>query len=183
MRKAAIKTIMAAGYLDIIKGNEREIATIYGETSTQQKGVDSTSTLSPAEKATLVSKLAARERNVVVMTGATDYVSDGRRTFSVANGHEYLGVVTGTGCVLGTVISAMVTVFPEDKLAAAVAGLLLFEVAAETAAVRQDVEGPGTFQAAFVDELWKLRRATTAGDWRWLSVAKVTAIDVAEVEV
>lgn len=167
---------MDAGYIDIIKGNEGEITTVYGETDIQQKGVDSSSTLTPAEKAALVSKLAGREKNVVVMTGKTDYVSDGTRTFAISNGHEYLGMATGTGCVLGTTISAMAAVFPEDKLAATVAGMLLFEVAAEMAAVRQDVQGPGTFVTALVDELYKLRKATLEKDLRWLSIAKVEAV-------
>ena len=121
---------MSGGYLDIIKGNEGEITTVYGEAEAQQKGVDSSSTLSPEQKAAVVAALARRERNVVLMTGKTDYVSDGTRTFAVDNGHEYLGLITGSGCVLGTTISAMATVHPGDKLAAVLAGLLHFEIAA-----------------------------------------------------
>src|SRR5262245_10567774 len=102
---------MASGYLDIIKGNEGEIQTVYSTSTTaQQRGVDSSSTLSPEEKALLVTNLARRERNVVIMTGKTDYISDGSRTYALDNGHEYLGMITGTGCVVGTTVSAMVAV-------------------------------------------------------------------------
>ncbi|KZL83820.1 hydroxyethylthiazole kinase [Colletotrichum incanum] len=179
VRKAAVKTILAGGYLDLIKGNEGEVATVYGQAALeQQKGVDSSSTLSHAQKARLVRDLAKRERNVVLMTGATDYVSDGERTFAVENGHELLGQITGTGCVLGTTVSAMLAAWEDDRLLAVLAGLLHFEIAAEWAAVRGDVQGPGTFVPAFIDELARIRRLTVDGDLKWLSGAKVKAVDV-----
>ncbi|KAJ0135249.1 putative thiamine biosynthetic bifunctional enzyme, partial [Colletotrichum tanaceti] len=179
VRKAAVKTILAGGYLDLIKGNEGEVSTVYGQAALeQQKGVDSSSTLSHAQKAMLVRNLARRERNVVLLTGVTDYLSDGDRTFAVDNGHELLGQITGTGCVLGTTVSAMLAAWEDDRLLAVLAGLLHFEIAAERAAVRGDVQGPGTFVPAFIDELARIRRLTVEGDLQWLSGAKVKAIDV-----
>ncbi|TDZ74488.1 putative thiamine biosynthetic bifunctional enzyme [Colletotrichum trifolii] len=181
IRRAAVRTILAGGYLDLIKGNEGEIATVYGQgvlEQQQQKGVDSTSTLSREQKITLVKQLAARERNVVLMTGETDYVSDGTRTFAVENGHELLGQITGTGCVLGTTVSAMLAAHADDKLLAVVAGLLHYEIAAERAAARRDVQGPGTFVPAFIDELARIRSLTVEGDVKWLEGAKVKAVEV-----
>ncbi|KAK1598734.1 hydroxyethylthiazole kinase [Colletotrichum navitas] len=180
VRRAAVQTILAGGYLDLIKGNEGEIATVHGQAAPeqQQKGVDSSSTLSHAQKARLVRDLARRERNVVLMTGATDYVSDGGRTFAVENGHELLGQITGTGCVLGTTVSAALAAWEADRLLAVLAGLLHFEIAAERAAVRGDVQGPGTFVPAFIDELARIRRQTVDGDSAWLSGAKVKAVHV-----
>jgi thiamine-phosphate diphosphorylase/hydroxyethylthiazole kinase len=178
VRRSAIKTLLAAGYFDVIKGNEGEIKTVFGSVI-QQRGVDSgTSTLNDLEKATLARDLAARERNVVVMTGATDFVSDGDRTYSVANGHELLGKITGSGCVLGTTISLMLTVSRGDKLLAAIAGLLHYEIAAEFAAARADVKGPGTFVPALIDELCNIQTATTAGDLTWLESARITAVRI-----
>ncbi|KAI8220808.1 putative thiamine biosynthetic bifunctional enzyme [Colletotrichum sp. SAR 10_99] len=178
IRRSAVKTILSGGYLDLLKGNEGEIATVYGQSLEQQKGVDSSSTLSHEQKAKLVKDLASRERNVVLMTGKTDYVSDGVRTFAVENGHELLGQITGTGCVLGTTVSAMLAAKADDKLLAVVAGLLHFEIAAEHAAVRGDVQGPGTFVPAFIDELARIRNQTVEGDLKWLSGAKVKVVEV-----
>jgi len=176
VRRAAVRSLLAAGYFDVIKGNEGEIKTVFG-TLVQQKGVDSgASTSTPIEKATLVRDLAARERNVVVMTGVIDYLSDGERTYAVENGHELLGKITGSGCVLGTTISIMLAVERGDKLLAALAGLLHYEIAAEIAAVREDVKGPGTFVPALIDELYNLQKATSVGDVKWLENAKVKAI-------
>ena len=177
---------MDSGYITVIKGNEGEIATVYRETSqaagqgehVQQRGVDSTSVLSAEEKAAMVTRLADRHNNIVVMTGKTDFVSDGSNTFAIDNGHEYLGMVTGTGCVLGTTISAMAAASSAagQELFAVIAGILLFEIAAEAAAQRPDVRGPGTFVPAFIDELARLRRLAAAGDSSWLQRAKLRDI-------
>ncbi|KAK0623441.1 Hydroxyethylthiazole kinase family-domain-containing protein [Immersiella caudata] len=174
IRRAAVKTIISAGTLDVIKGNEGEIRTVFGSDQTQQRGVDSSSTLNGAQKAYLVRDLAAREGNIVVMTGETDYVSDGTSVVRIHNGHKLLGEVTGTGCSLGTAISAAVAAYPESRLSAVVTAMLHYEIAAEMAAERPDVQGPGTFVPAFLDELYKIREATAGGDLAWLGRAKVS---------
>ena len=113
----------------------------------------------------------------------------------VDGGHEYLGMVTGTGCTLGTAVSAMLAAaIPAgsgngkgngiiggngggDALVAAAAGVAVFGIAAEVAARRDDVRGPGTFVPAFLDELYSIRRATAGGDWRWASMVKIEAVE------
>lgn len=116
----------------------------------------------------------------MLLTGATDLVSDGKRTFRVDNGNELLGMITGTGCTLGTTVSAMVSAYPADPLVAVVAGVVMFGVAAEMAAERPEVRGPGSFVPTFLDELYGIRKATAAGDMRWLALAKVKAVEVTE---
>lgn len=181
VRRNAVKTLLAAGYFDVIKGNEGEIKTVFGM-SVRQRGVDtgsSTSTL--VEKATIVRDLAARERNVVLMTGATDILSDGERTYAIHNGCEMLGNITGSGCVLGTIISTMVAVSRSDKLVATLAGVLLYEIAAERAVENEDsqvVRGPGSFVPALIDELSLLQNSGASSASTWLSKAKVDAMDI-----
>jgi thiamine-phosphate diphosphorylase/hydroxyethylthiazole kinase len=178
IRRNAVRTLMATGYFDLIKGNEGEIKTVFGEAGVQQRGVDSgSSTLNSKQKAAMVRALADRERNVVLMTGAEDYVSDGRRTFLIKNGNKLLGDITGSGCVLGTTISAMMAVYRQDKLLAVIAGLLHYEIAAEHAADRDDVKGPGTFVPALIDEISSIKERTASGDFAWLDKAKLEQID------
>ncbi|KAK7422369.1 thiamine biosynthetic bifunctional enzyme [Neonectria punicea] len=179
VRRNAVKTLLDAGHFTVIKGNEGEIQTVAGA-SILQRGVDSTSSLSLAAKARLVASLARRLGSVILLTGATDLLSDGRRTLRVDNGHPLLAAVTGTGCTLGTTVSAMVAAHAADPLLAAVAGTVVFGLAAEMAAARSEVRGPGTFVPAFLDELYALRKATGDGDFRWLTLAKVQAVDVDE---
>lgn len=86
-------------------------------------------------------------------------------------------MVTGTGCTLGTVLSAMAAAWPGDVLLAAAAGTAMFGVAAEMAAERPEVRGPGTFVPAFIDALYAIRKATAEGDFRWMTLVKIQAVE------
>ncbi|KAJ4363633.1 thiamine biosynthetic bifunctional enzyme [Neocucurbitaria cava] len=183
VRRNALATLMSTSYFDLIKGNEREIMQVARasgftlDDSSQQRGVDSGSALfALPQRAYIVQRIAARERNVVLMTGATDIISDGTRTYSISNGHAYLGMITGSGCTLGTTLSAYLAANPQDKLYAAVAGILHYELAAEVAAGREDVKGPGTFVPAFIDELYHCSKDVVEGKLDWRGAAKVNCI-------
>lgn len=179
VRRHSVKTLMENGYFDLIKGNENEITTVLGESVVQQKGVDTgASTTNESAKAQLVKRLAARERNVVLMTGKTDYLSDGERTYAIGNGHDYLGNITGSGCTLGTTIAAFLVVHREDKLLAALAGILMYEIAAEHAGRREDVKGPGTFVPAFLDQLYRIAQSASEDDAEWLQAARVEKLGI-----
>ncbi|KJK77522.1 hypothetical protein H634G_07261 [Metarhizium anisopliae BRIP 53293] len=181
VRREAVQTLIASGTFAVIKGNQSEIQTVHGASVTQ-RGVDSSSSLTVPQRARLVRSLARQRRCVVLLTGPTDLISDGRRTLRVDNGHGYLGMVTGTGCTLGTTVSAMVAAYEQDALVATVAGTVMFGLAAEMAAQRDHVRGPGSFVPAFLDELFGIRKATMQGDSTWLALAKVAAVDVADDE-
>lgn len=85
-----------------------------------------------------------------IMTGAVDHLSDAGRSVSIANGHAFMAVVTGTGCLSGGVIAAFLAV-EKDALKAATAALCTTGVSAELAAVH--TRGPGSFEPAFLDAL------------------------------
>ncbi|KLJ06358.1 hypothetical protein EMPG_10232 [Blastomyces silverae] len=165
VRRKATKQLLAGGYFDLIKGNESELIQVYGKARGNQVGVDSgPSTLNAEEKAKLVKDLARRERNIVLLTGSVDYLSDGERTLAIGNGHQFLSHITGTGCIIGTMAASFLAVHRSNKLLAVLASLLLLEIAAERAAVKDGVHGPGTFLPAFIDELFALRQ--WAVDWK-----------------
>jgi thiamine-phosphate diphosphorylase/hydroxyethylthiazole kinase len=183
-RKDALQYLMASGYFDVIKGNEHEIQAVARASgfilndAPQQRGVDSGDSLSLQQKAYYVSRIAARERTIVLMTGKVDVISDGVHTYSISNGHEYLGIMTGSGCALGTTISAYLAANPEGKLNATMTAMLHYEIAAEHAAKREDVKGPGTFVPAFIDELWRMRMGVV-GDYvaSWTQESKMEKVE------
>ncbi|KAK5078802.1 thiamine biosynthetic bifunctional enzyme [Lithohypha guttulata] len=158
VRRTAIQTLLRAGFYDVIKGNEGEIGAVLGTSATQQRGVDSGPSTSDVQaKATMVKLLAQRERCIVLMTGATDFLSDGERTLAISNGSSLLGKVTGSGCALGSVIVSYLALQKgTDKLVAALAGILHYELAAERAAKQSSCRGPGSFIPTFLDELYLL---------------------------
>jgi hydroxyethylthiazole kinase len=101
---------------------------------------------------------AARTLGVVAsVTGAVDHVSDGERSAAVANGHELLAAITGTGC-MSTAITGCFLAGKDDRFEASVEALVAFGVAGEDAAV--DANGPGSFHVALYDALAGLDPAT-----------------------
>ncbi len=101
-----------------------------------------------------------------------------RFSYTDVLGRRYLGRITGSGCTLGTTVAAFLAVHREDKLLAALAGILMYEIAAQHAALRDDVKGPGTFVPAFLDELYDISRQAAQGKNGWLSAARVKDMDV-----
>ncbi len=93
------------------------------------------------------------------MTGAVDYITNGREVAAVANGHEWLGGVTAMGCTVSAIVGACLAV-ETDALAATVDGLTLFGIAGEVAAERSS--GPASFRIALIDALAALDEATIA---------------------
>ena len=155
LRRGTIELLLKGGFFTVIKGNEGEISAVAGSSEVQQRGVDSgPSTSSAVEKIRLVRELAERQRCIVLMTGSTDYLSDGRRTIGISNGSQFLGRITGSGCALGSVIASYVALHRKDKLAAALAALLHYELAAERA--ERLCSGPGSFIPTFLDQLYLL---------------------------
>src|SRR5207253_3011448 len=95
---------------------------------------------------------AARRLGVIAsVTGPVDHVSDGERVLAVANGHELLAAVTGTGCMSSALTGCFLAAKQQQPLEAAAEALAAFGVAAEDAA--RDAGGPGTFHANLYDAL------------------------------
>ena len=58
-------------------------------------------------------------------------------------------------------------------------GILMYEIAAENAASKEYVRGPGSFVPAFLDELYAIRQAALKGDHSWFTGrAKIQMIDL-----
>ena len=85
------------------------------------------------------------------MTGPVDHVSDGERVLAVANGHELLSAVTGTGCMSTAVTGCFLAAKPDAALEAASEALAAFGVAAEDAS--RHANGPGSFHVQLYDAL------------------------------
>jgi len=142
----------------VLRGNAGEVATLVG-VEAEVRGVESIGGAGdPAELA----QQAARALGVVAaVTGPVDHVSDGERTLAVANGHELLGAVTGTGCMSTAMTGCFLAVRPEEPLAAAAEALAAFGVAAEDVAA--EARGPGSFHAGLYDALAALDPRTLDG--------------------
>lgn len=138
--------------VDIIRGNAAEIANLIGE-KWQIKGVDAAS--GDQDVAALAAKAAKQLGTVVAVTGKEDVITDGKVMYRIGNGDPILTKVTGTGCLLTSVMGAF-TAVERERLLAGVSALVCYGVAAEKAARHTINEGPGSFQIQFLNELSKV---------------------------
>jgi hydroxyethylthiazole kinase len=150
-RTETAKRILSEVRVSVVRGNAGEVATLIGQQA-EMRGVDSLGAGSPAEE---IARLAALALGcVVAVTGPVDRVSDGERGLRVANGHQLLGVVTGTGCMSTAMTGCFLATKPDAPLEAAAEALAAFGVAAEDAAA--GANGPGSFHVALYDALYNL---------------------------
>jgi len=148
-RTETARRILSEVRVSVLRGNAAEVANVIGR-QWQIKGVDAEG--DGAGAAELAVEAARRLGITVVVTGREDAATNGNAVYVVKNGHPMLTRVTGTGCLLSSVIGAFAAV--EGRFAeAAAAALAVYGVAAELAALGRGAEGPGSFQIAFLDQL------------------------------
>jgi hydroxyethylthiazole kinase len=137
--------------ITILKGNAGEIGILAGAEA-HVRGVDSHGVTGNLEK--IARNFAKRAGMTVVVSGATDIVTDGRRILLVENGHPMMGGISGTGCMAASVIGAFVSV-TDDPVIASAAALAAFGLSGEKAAAF--ARGPGSFKTALFDEMAALK--------------------------
>jgi hydroxyethylthiazole kinase len=134
----------------VVRGNYAELATLAGHKA-EIRGVEAVGGRGGPELA----REAARTLGcVAAVTGPVDHVSDGERVVAIANGHELLATVTGTGCMSTAITGCFLAVCPDDPLEAAAEALVAFGVAGEEAAKK--AKKPGSFHVALYDALYDL---------------------------
>jgi len=131
----------------VLRGNAGEVATLVG-VEAEVRGVESVG--AGGDLAELADAAARTLGLVASVTGPVDHVSDGERSAAVANGHELLASITGTGC-MSTAITGCFLAGKDDPFDAAVEALVAFGVAGEDAAA--GARGPGSFHVALYDTL------------------------------
>jgi hydroxyethylthiazole kinase len=149
-RTETSRTLLRELEIAVVRGNSAEIATLAGREA-EIRGVEAVGAAGGPE---LAGEAARALGCVAAVTGPVDHVSDGERSTAVANGHELLGTVTGTGCMATAITGCFLGVRADDPLAAATEALVAFGVAGEDAAKK--AKGPGSFHAALYDALYGL---------------------------
>jgi hydroxyethylthiazole kinase len=138
----------------IVRGNASEVMSLAGAAGAGGRGVDSTA---GSEQAVVAARDLARASGAVVaVSGAVDYVTDGRSTVAIPGGDPLLSRVTGTGCALGALMAALCACGRPPLEAAGAASALLGEAGSRAAA---GSPGPGSFAVRLIDELAALAAA------------------------
>jgi len=156
-RTNTAKRILDVVDVAVVRGNAGEIATLVG-VEAEVRGVESIG--GGGDPAQLAREAAKTLGIVAAVTGPVDHVSDGDRSAAVANGHELLAAITGTGC-MSTALTGCFLAGKEDAFEATAEALVAFGVAGEDASV--EAKGPGSFHVGLYDALAALDPSTLTG--------------------
>lgn len=140
----------------IIRGNASEIIALAGlwgldggTSGSNVRGVDSTDSVNAAKTAAIA--LAKWTGGSVAVSGETDLVTDGSVMAVSYGGSHFMEKITGAGCSLGGVVAVYATA--ATPFIAALTATAVYNVAGKRAELK--VDGPGSFQVQFLDELYK----------------------------
>lgn len=149
-RSKVCKQLIAECKPSIIRGNASEIIALL-DTQAQTKGVDSTNSSDAALDS--AKALAIQTKAVVVISGETDYITDGIATETVKNGNPMMAKVTGMGCTATAIVATFAAV-NKNILEAATHAMSVMGISGEIAAAISN--GNGSLQVNFLDMLFNL---------------------------
>lgn len=175
LRRQFAKKLLADGNFAVIKGNISEILAAadlpYHGTGVDAGSQDALSEKNEAWYCETAKTLAKHLGCTVMATGKQDLIADQDGAYLVSNGHAALSGITGTGCMVGALTTAylpgsMQYTMQKEKAEAscsahpvcsegtpaALLAAISMGIAGEHAAVIS--RGPGSFQAALLDELF-----------------------------
>ena len=145
LRRDAAKRLLEEVHFTAIRGNASEIRYLAGQQTTGA-GVD-------------VSDLdAITEENLPEAQEMIDLVSDGERTMVLRNGCATMSRITGSGCMLTSMIGAFVGAAAEDPFTATCAAMAAMGIAGEIAEKKRIKNGTGnaTFRTDLIDAVFNL---------------------------
>ena len=149
----------------VIRGNASEILALAGlwgmdggTDGSNVRGVDSTDSVMSAKAAAVA--LAKWTGGAVSISGKTDLVTEGSIVAFSQGGSHFMKKITGSGCSLGGVVAVYATA--ASPFIAALTATAVYNLAGSRAEGK--VDGPGSFQSKFLDELYNATAAEIANN-------------------
>ena len=129
----------------VLKGNYSEICALH-RSDYSSSGVDADNVPDRYNMSKIAAQLAHRYKCIILASGATDIVTDGKKLFYITNGTPRLTSVTGTGCMLGVLCGCCMSV--ANDIRGAVTACHIMGICGALAATDK---GNGTFMTNLID--------------------------------
>lgn len=168
LRTETVRRLLQEVRFTAIRGNSSEIKTVALGSGTT-KGVDADlsdeiNEQNLAESLAFAKALAKQTGAVIIITGKQDLLTDGEKSYLVANGHVMMSRITGSGCMLTCLLGAYLAANQGAPLAAATAAVAAMGLAGELA--YQPGRGTLSFRTALIDAISTMDGATLDGGAR-----------------
>lgn len=162
LRTEAVHQLLEKVKFSVIRGNISEIKTLYvgsgftnGVDATEQ---DKVTDENMGEVIQFAQQLSEKTGAIIVITGATDLVVDNHSAFVIHNGHVMMSRITGSGCMLSSLIGAFCGANPDNLLESTSAAVCAMGLCGELAyekVVRND-SGTSSFRNDLIDYMSKM---------------------------
>lgn len=156
-RNSVAQRLLKEVKVNIIRGNISEVKFIGGLKS-NNKGVDASESdmnIEIEDEIKIAKDIARKLNCTVAITGATDIISDGKRTAVLNNGTKMLANVTGTGCMT-TALTGAFCGGGSDYFIAAISGVISMGIAGEISEEKNGEVGLGSFHIGIIDAISNL---------------------------
>lgn len=147
LRRDCVSDLLETVMPTVIKGNYSEINALYHETY-RASGVDADAALNIQSMDRAAFDLARSGHTIVLASGKVDIVTDGTRLVHIKNGTPQLSGITGTGCMLGAIGAAYLSVQPD--LDAAITACAMLGICGQ---LSKTDRGSGSFMINLMDAL------------------------------
>jgi len=162
LRRDLSKKLLSEVRFTAIRGNASEIRALAGQASLGS-GVDvaawdTITAENLPQSMELIRNLAQRTGAVIAVSGVMDVVSDGTQTVLLHNGCATMARITGSGCMLTTLIGAFCAAVPEIPFEATCAAMAAMGVCGEIAEEQRlkNKTGNATFRTDLIDAVFNL---------------------------
>ncbi|MCI9156434.1 MAG: hydroxyethylthiazole kinase [Lawsonibacter sp.] len=162
LRREAARKLLEEVRFTAIRGNASEIRFLAGQqalgSGVDVGAADAVTEDSLPGAAELVRSLAWKSGGVIALSGAVDLVSDGEQTAVLRNGCPTMARITGSGCMLTSLIGAFCGGLPEEPFRAVTAAVAAMGVCGELAEERRLKNGTGNaaFRTDLIDAVFNL---------------------------
>lgn len=168
LRNQTVAELLAKVRFAVIRGNISEIkAVALGSGTTKGVDADLSDQLTPDNQAEVIAfaqKLSRDTQAVIAITGQTDLIANGTDCYLVHNGHPMMSQITGSGCMLTSVIGCYLGA-NNDRLQATTAAVGAMGLCGELA--YHDGIGTSSFRTNLIDAMSLLSPEQLAGGIRF----------------
>lgn len=162
LRRKSIDEILKEVEFSVIRGNISEIKALHnGFTNT--KGVDASNNDEIKEEniekiIELAKNLSKKTKSIISISGKIDVIASENKAYLCRNGNSIMPLITGTGCMLSSLIGAYIGANPNNILESTLNANALMGISGELAYEKMIKNNAGTmsFRNYLIDEVYKM---------------------------
>lgn len=162
LRRKISQELLSAVDFSVIRGNASEIKALAnsgnGGSGVDVSKEDEINSRTVGKAVDTASSLANKTGSVIAVSGPIDIVTDGSKTVLIHNGCTAMSRITGSGCMLTTLIGGFCGAMPGDIFKATCAAIAVMGIAGELAEEKmlKNSTGNATFRNDLIDSVFTL---------------------------